>query len=306
MSSCFVCEISKDLFVKIEGDLQKQGFSFTKPPYTIFSAKKEGLSCTLYASGKLTVQGKGHEEFITFYLEPEILGNLSFSHPEISVDLTPRIGIDEAGKGDVFGPLCIGGVYADEKTIPALIKLGIKDSKRLSDETVIKKSREIANLCPHKVLAIHPEKYNELYEKFFNLNHLLAWGHATVIETLYQQTGCDRATIDQFGHESLVENALRKKALNIRLHQRHRGEEDVVVAAASIMARAKFLESLQKLGEPYELSIPKGASKEVSLFCKRLFQSHGVTALEKTSKMHFKTVQEAMGHFTSSNDSMKY
>jgi ribonuclease HIII len=220
------------------------------------------------------------------------LENLSYSHPETLVDMTPRIGVDEAGKGDVFGPLCVGGVFADEKTVPLLVKLGVRDSKRLSDETVLKMSSEITRICAHKVLVLHPEKYNELYEKFFNLNHLLAWGHATVIETLYEQTKCDNATIDQFTHEPLVENALRKKALNIRLFQRPRAEEDVVVAAASIIARAKFLESLKKLGEPYDLLLPKGASRETALVCQKLFRTHGLSALQKTVKIHFKTVQE--------------
>lgn len=293
MTNCFVCEISRNLFSRLETDLKGQGFSFTAPPYTIFSAKKEGISCTLYASGKFTVQGKAKDDFIKFYLEPSILGNLSYSYPEtMLLEVKPHIGIDEAGKGDIFGPLCIGGVYADEKMIKELVKMGICDSKKLSDESVLKKSFEIARLCPHKVLAIHPEKYNELYEKFFNLNHLLAWGHATVIQTLYEQTGCDTVTIDQFGHESLVANALKKKALNIRLTQRHRGEEDVVVAAASIMARAKFLESLKRLGDPYDILLPKGASKEVNVMCQKLFRSHGLAVLQKTAKMHFKPVQE--------------
>jgi ribonuclease HIII len=295
MTNCFVCEITRDRFKQLEIDLKGQGFTFTIPPYTIFSAKKQGISCTLYSSGKFTVQGKDKDDFIKFYLEPSILGNLSYSHPETMIkDCTPHIGIDEAGKGDIFGPLCVGGVYADEKMITELVKMGICDSKKLSDETVLKKSLEIAKLCPYKVLVMHPEKYNELYEKFFNLNHLLAWGHATVIETLYEQTGCNSVIIDQFGHESLVQNALKKKALNIRLTQRHRGEEDVVVAASSIMARAKFLESLKRLGEPYDVLLPKGASKEVNLMCQKLYRSHGLSVLQKTTKMHFKPVQEIL------------
>ncbi|MBM3202207.1 MAG: ribonuclease HIII [Chlamydiae bacterium] len=292
MSNCFVCDISKELFEKIETDLSSQGFVLSKPNHTIFQAKKTGLSCTLYQSGKFTVQGKEKEDFIKFYLEPNILENLSYSHPEMLTFLEPHIGVDEAGKGDVFGPLCVASVFADEQTITTLIKIGIKDSKRLSDETVMKKSKEIMAICPHKILAIHPEKYNELYEKFFNLNHLLAWGHATVIDSLYQETKCDEILIDQFTHEPLVENALKRKALNLHLSKRTKAEDDVVVAAASILARAKFLELLAKLGEPYHLALPKGASKETAKVCKDLYKTHGIEALQKTSKIHFKTVQE--------------
>lgn len=248
----------------------------------------------MYTSGKFTVQGKEKDEFIQHYLEPEILKEFSFSYPELSTDMTPRIGVDEAGKGDVFGSLCIAGVYADEKKIQELLKLKIQDSKRLSDSSVLAKYKQIINICPYKALTIHPEKYNELYKRFFNLNHLLAWGHATVIDNLFQQTGCQKAIVDQFGHESLVENAVRKKGLNIELTQRHKGEEDVVVAAASIVARAHFLESLEKLGNQFNVTLPKGASNQVISIGRRLTSSHGPGILEKTAKMHFKTIQDIL------------
>src|SRR5580693_626798 len=106
----FVATIDLALADKLREDLVGQGFELTKPPYTLFSAQKTGVSCTLYTSGKLTVQGKGKDEFIAFYLEPEILKKLAYTHPELGVDMTARIGIDEAGKGDFFGPLCIAGV----------------------------------------------------------------------------------------------------------------------------------------------------------------------------------------------------
>ncbi|MFS8563117.1 MAG: DUF3378 domain-containing protein [Rhabdochlamydiaceae bacterium] len=98
MTSSFIATIDLSLAAKMQGDLLEQGFTFTTPPYTVFSAQKQGVSCTLYTSGKLVVQGKEKEEFITFYLEPEILQQLSFSYPELGVDMEARIGVDEAGK----------------------------------------------------------------------------------------------------------------------------------------------------------------------------------------------------------------
>ncbi len=121
-NSHFVATISLDLAEKLKTDLVEQGFEITRPPYTLFSALK-GVSCTLYASGKLTVQGKAMDEFIAFYLEPHILQSLAYSYPQTQVNLKAHIGIDESGKGDFFGPLCIAGVQADEAKVKELLSL---------------------------------------------------------------------------------------------------------------------------------------------------------------------------------------
>lgn len=197
--ACFVAKIDLSLADKLQGDLIAQGFEITKPPYTLFSALKKGISCTLYTSGKITVQGKDREEFITFYLEPEILKDLKFSYPEAHVDMTARIGIDEAGKGDFFGPLCIAGVQASESEIKKLLSIGVRDSKTMSDTTILKMHVKIKEIAHHSIIRIFPEKYNELYENFRNLNQLLAWGHAKAISELVKKTECTEVIIDKFG-----------------------------------------------------------------------------------------------------------
>jgi len=290
----FVTTIDVALGDKLKRDLYDQGFELSTPPYTIFSAKKKGVSCTLYLSGKLTVQGKQKEEFITFYLEPEILKDLSFTHPQSQADLTPRIGIDEAGKGDFFGPLCIAGVFADEAGIEKLAELGVRDSKGMQDKVILTMASKIRSQFPHKIIRLFPLKYNELYEKFKNLNHLLAWGHASTIEELVQNTGCRKVIIDQFASEHVVENALKRKALEVDLTQRHRGEQDLVVAAASILARAAFVEGIDQLGKMIEMTLPKGASALVIKAGKQVVSRHGQEILRKLCKLHFKTLSEVL------------
>ncbi len=295
--SCFVATIDLKLAEKLRSDLIEQGFKLATPPYTLFAAQKNGISCTLYSSGKLTVQGKGMEDFIHFYLEPEILGTLAFSYPEVQeakVDLKPHIGIDEAGKGDFFGPLCIAGVYADEAKIKDLLKIGVKDSKTMSDKTILELKFKIQKICPYSVVRLFPKKYNELYGKFRNLNRLLAWGHATAIAELVEKTGCIDVTIDQFASEDVVENALKQKKLSTHLTQRHKGESDPVVAAASILARAAFVEGIAKLGDEVGLVLPKGASKQVTAAGKALVSKHGPGILETVAKLHFKTREEVL------------
>lgn len=291
----FVATVDVNIADKLKKDLVDQGFEISIPAYTIFSAKKKGVSCTLYQSGKLMVQGKEMAEFIEFYLEPQILGSFSFSYQELDLDTTARIGIDESGKGDFFGPLCVAGLYAEGPAVAQLKKLGVKDSKALSDSTIIKIGNKIRTEYVHHIVRINPSKYNELYAQFKNLNHLLAWGHATAIEQLVARTGCHHVIVDQFADERVVQRALNRKKMEVNLFQRHRAEEDLVVAGASILARQTFLEALAQLSEKYKIKIPKGASAEVIKVGKKLVEEYGSEILEQTGKMHFKTLDVILG-----------
>ncbi|MCF7806214.1 MAG: ribonuclease HIII [Simkaniaceae bacterium] len=294
MADCFVTQMDLSLKDKLKSDLLSQGFEFFEPPYTIFSAKRNGIVVCLYKSGKLTVQGKNKNEFISYYLEPEILKDFSYNYPEVHIDFTPRIGIDEAGKGDFFGPLSIAGLYASEKCIKTLMTLGVKDSKSMSDNAICKVAKEIQKQCDYSCVTIFPEKYNELYATFKNLNALLAWGHATAIDNLVKKTGCTYVKIDQFAGEHYVEKAVEKKHLEISLHQQHRGESDIVVAGASILARYAFLEGLKKLSEEYRFELPKGASAKVIELGRAFVRKFGNEALARVSKTHFKTTQSVL------------
>ncbi len=292
--SCFVVQIDLERAEKLRAGLESQGFTLTQPPYTLFQGKKKGVSCTLYTSGKLTVQGSEMKEFIEFYLEPEILHVFAFGYENLSADLTPRMGVDEAGKGDFFGPLSVAGVYADEKQIPLLGKMGVKDSKKLNDRTIIEIAHKIRKECAYHIVQIGPKRYNELYAQFGNLNLLLGWGHATVIENLIDKTGCTRVIIDKFAAEYIVESALKKKKREATLIQRTHAEEDLVVAAASILARANFLEGMAKLEEMWHLPFPKGAGPKIKEVGRLLVKKHGREILQEVAKVHFKTSREIL------------
>ncbi len=291
----FVTTINIKIADKLKQDLIDQGFEIENPPYTLFSAKKKGISCTLYQSGKLVVQGKNMAEFLEFYLEPQILGTFKFSYQDLDIDTTSRIGIDESGKGDFFGPLCVAGVQAEGTAITQLKKLGVKDSKTLSDSSIIKIGNKIRAEYVHHIVKINPAKYNGLYAQFKNLNHLLAWGHATVIEQLVAQTHCNNVIVDQFADERVVLQALHRKKMDVNLTQRHRAEEDLVVAAASILARQAFIEALAQLSEKYKIELPKGASSLTIQAGKKMVQEYGSEVLEQVGKLHFKTLDAILG-----------
>ena len=199
------------------------------------------------------------------------------------------IGTDESGKGDYFGGLAVAGVMVDESTASKLRKLGVKDSKKLSDSRVGVLSTSIKEICPHSVVSIGPEKYNELYSKLRNLNRLLAWAHARVIENLLESVRCELVIADKFGDERYIEKALMEKGKQIRLEQRKKAESDPAVAGASILARDMFLEELKNTGEQIGTVLPKGAGPQVEVVARDLVKKYGEDVLEKIAKVHFKT-----------------
>jgi ribonuclease HIII len=183
--------------------LEETGFTFSSKPYTIFFAQKNRLSVAVYEKGpKLLLQGKGIEDFVSFELEPKILrearlGYDEVHHPEA---FEPHFGIDESGKGDFFGPLVIAGAYTDRELARKFLENGIQDSKRIGSDARIralaKMIRQVTDGA-FDVVLIGPERYNVLYQKFGNLNTLLGWGHARVIENLLaKKPGCPRALSD--------------------------------------------------------------------------------------------------------------
>lgn len=299
--SIFVTTLDLKLSKKMLTDLTEQNFEITTPLHTVFSAKKKGISCTFYKSGKVTVQGKGMAEFLEFYLEPEILGTFTANYKHVDLGDTSQevdhIGIDESGKGDFFGPLCVAGVYSSAKDLPKLKALGVRDSKTLTDAAIVVIGKKIKLEFQHHIVKINPQKYNELYDQFKNLNKLLAWGHATTIEQLVLKTDCHNVIIDQFASEDVVITALKRKKLEVNLTQRHRGEEDLVVAAASILARLTFLEGLEILGKKFDCVLTKGASKATIATGKKIYSRYGMEGLQETGKLHFKTLDAITGNF---------
>lgn len=210
-----------------------------------------------------------------------------------------RIGIDESGKGDYFGPLVIAAVFVDSTTQGELRLMEVRDSKKISDGRVLEMAPDIKTICPHSVIAIGPQRYNELYAKIKNLNRLLAWGHAKALETLLERgITCERAISDQFGDERLILSALQEKGQKITLEQRPKAESDLAVAAASILARAEFLIRLKRLSSEVGTTLPKGASPAVELAAKMVVKKHGQERLGSVAKLHFKTTKAVLASVT--------
>lgn len=208
--------------------------------------------------------------------------------------LWPRMGTDESGKGDYFGPLVVAGVCVrDEAEAALLAERGIKDSKKVSDGRAKQLAAEVQRLCPCEVVRISPQKYNELYEKIGNLNKLLAWGHARVIENLLERVACAHVLSDQFGDERFLRSALMKKGSQVVIEQRPRAEEDIAVAAASIVARAHFLRDLEALSRRCGISLPKGAT-HVKDVARQVVVEKGKDELGQVAKLHFRSTKQVL------------
>jgi ribonuclease HIII len=284
---------------KLRGILLADGYKFEPKPYTLFYAAKDKLNVAVYEKGpKVVLQGKGTQDFVTFRLEPEILGEAKIGYEDVHNPemFTPHFGIDESGKGDFFGPLVIAGCYTDRGIAHKLMDAGIQDSKKIGSD---KRIRELAAIirrtqgAVHNVVCIGPERYNEIYAKTRNLNRFLAWGHARVIENLLEiRPDCPRALSDQFANPALIKRALMEKGRQIQLEQRTKAESDVAVAAASILAREAFIDWMHSTSQKMEVTIPRGASALVKQVGRGLIAKHGPEILRQLAKTHFKTASE--------------
>ena len=297
--------LTQEQATKLRALLEVIGFEFSPKEYTLFFAQKNRLSVAVYEKGpKVLVQGRGVEEFVQFELEPKILGEAKLGYEQVHSPemFEPHFGVDESGKGDFFGPLVIAGVYVDHGIARKLLDAGVQDSKRIGSDARIRALAQLIRKTASgliETVLIGPQKYNELYEKFGNLNKLLGWGHARVIENLLaKKPDCPRALSDQFADARVIEQSLLRHGRKIDIKQRTKAESDIAVAAASILAREAFINWLERRGKELGLRLERGASANVKETAKKVVEMSGPGALREVAKVHFRTANEvAPNHY---------
>lgn len=280
---------------RIRARLEEDGWSVGPAEHAHWSARRDGTTVVHYRSGKLLVQGKHAEDFVaTWFDELGILeGPPAGSEDEVT---EPIIGVDESGKGDYFGPLVVAAMLVRPEDAAVLRTLGARDSKEVGDTEALDVAKQIHDAWPEQcaVVAIGPERYNEMHAEFGgNLNRLLAWGHATAVETVLRARPCKRVLSDQFGNPKLVRDALLRKGIDVKLEQRPRAESHPAVAAASLLARARFLRELRRLGESEGVKLPKGAGTPVDQAAREIYRTRGMEGLARVAKVHFRTTEKA-------------
>ncbi len=279
---------------KVLGDaLTAAGFRFGSLAHAQWQARGEGVVASLYNSGKLVVQGPGAEAFRARFLQMGI-AVAGKSHPG-DAELPPAansLGSDEAGKGDTFGPLCVVAVAVDAAAAEELARAGVADSKTLSDARVLALAEHFAARLPHEARVLQPAEYNAAWAAAGrNVNKLLAQLHVDCLTQLHERTGFTIAVVDRFAAESPVRAALAKRAPKLRVTEVPRAERHLATAAASVLARAAFVEGVGKLEQFAATDLPLGSGSPVGPALRRYVEIHGVAALGQVAKLHFKNVQ---------------
>ena len=299
----FTFELTEDqqelaLGIMVNGNYRKR-----EVPYSLWSIEGDHFNATLYEKErhgrrKLCVQGSKAEDFVLFTLEPNVLGAATLGYEEVLNPeiYAPHAGSDESGKGDYFGPLVVCCAYTDENLSREMIKLGVKDCKKMTDKAVLSVGSSLRRLlgpAGYSIVKLGPAAYNRLYAKMKNINRMLAWAHGTAIEELLEkQPLCRRVVVDQFAPtEATVARALKARGKASRVEQRHKAESDIAVAAASVIAREIFIRAVMEMGE----DIPKGSSDpKVRELAQLKVASEGPKWIMNNCKAHFQTTDKVL------------
>jgi ribonuclease HIII len=298
----YTITLDSDQMEKLESICDKRMYGYYHVDHSLFAFKApyEQVNIVAYKSGKVVIQGKGTEAFVQNILEAEVtgqplMGYEEFHNPEW---YEPHAGVDEAGKGDLFGPLVSCCVIADGDMVRHWQAEGVKDSKSLTDASILRLEKIILRtkgVVVKKTFA-NMNRYNELMSKpGANLNKLLAWYHARSIASALEQRTVEWGLLDQFSKAPLTQQQLKKDGVDFNLKMRTKAESDPVVAAASICARSEFVRQLRKLSTEFGEELKKGAGAPVKKQGEELVAKLGGHRLKDFAKVHFKTAYEVLG-----------
>jgi ribonuclease HIII len=269
-------------------------------PYARFAFKGPKVNVTAYTSGKVVVAGKNTEDFVQNVIEAEVTGAPKLGYDEVLHPdwFEPHAGLDESGKGDLFGPVVAATVIADGDAVQAWLKAGVRDSKTIVDAQILKLD-DLIRATPGVVVETcyyGMTKYNEVMARpYASLNRLLAWQHATALQEALKKKWVPRGLLDQFSKEPLVQRELKKKGVErFVLAMRTKAEEDPVVAAASIVARAEFVRGMAALSRKFGDKLQKGAGAAAKAQAALLIRKFGARALGDFAKLHFRTCYEVV------------
>ncbi len=252
-----------------------------------------GSVATLYSSGKLVLQGGESFTKTIAYIK---------GSSEQDVEVIPHIGVDEVGKGDYFGPLVVVACFVDEDFVEKISYLGFDDSKKFSDEKIIDLYSRVKDYPYYYPIVLYPTLYDDAIKEFNNLSLVLAKQHTKCIENGLEDLKskdieCKRVVIDQFSSsKNRILDELGTMGKQVEIVQFHKGESDIAVAAASIIARGIFLEEMEKMSREYGFKFPKGASNVIEPG-KEFVQRFGQEKLREVAKISFKTTKKVLSLF---------
>lgn len=298
--STYTVKLDGGQMEKLRGILDSRGWTPFDVAYARFAFRGPDCNVTAYTSGKVVIAGKGTEDFVLHTVETEVtgaprLGYDAVLHPDW---FEPHAGLDESGKGDFFGPVIAATVIADPAAIQDWVQAGVKDSKRLAESQIVKLDERIRGTAGAVARTCYcgMAKYNERMSRpGANLNRLLAWQHATALADALAQKPVPWGLLDQFSEQPLTQRELERKGLkDFELKMRTKAEEDPVVAAASVVARAEYVRQMHALSRRFGARLQKGAGPLVKQQAHEIVRRFGARALGEFAKLHFRTAYEVV------------
>ena len=299
-----VIQLPKKRIIELQQFYQKELLN-KNIPYIQFVAKKAGTTITAYTSGKILFQGANAEQEASRWQSDISAAPTTASKKKQTTSVLPKnlaelsfIGSDEVGNGSYFGPLIVCAVYADKDNLSSLKQLGVKDSKMLTDNDIRQLAPKIKKIVPFKLLEVTPSKYNQIQPKY-NAVHMKVVLHNQAIRLLLEQIGPiqpEGILIDQFTPESNYRKYLKseKFAVTEKLYFVTKGEQyHLAVAAASILCRAQFLESLETGSKEVGVTLPSGAGTKSDQVAATILRKGGLELLGQYAKLHFANTQKA-------------
>jgi ribonuclease HIII len=304
---------------KVNEELKKElteHFKYTKrektPAYAVFQADEADTVVTLYESGKVVFQGVSADIDASLWkqrqkhLDPTLDIKEKNSDQkekkdkkEIYVDPkiynSSAIGSDEVGTGDYFGPIVVTAAYVSKENIPFLEKLGVKDSKKLTDEKIMEIVPDIIKTIPYESIVLSNKEYNNYYNEDFNMNKIKAILHNKVLLKMKAKNfDIDYIIVDEFAKMYVYYNYLKDSSEVCKgITFLTKGEErSLAVACASLISRYIFLEEFNKLGEKVDTFLPKGASNKVDEIGVKIVNKYGIEKLKEVAKFNFKNTEK--------------
>ena len=264
-------------------------FQTTPPQYAKWQLKPENCVITCYTSGKTVFQGKDANVYAAAFMQgQDEIPNAA------TTNQYPQAGSDEVGTGDYFGPVCVCASYVTQDNVDFLIKLGVRDSKQMSDADMLKIGPLLMERIPHSLLIVPPQKYNRVHESN-NLNAIKAKLHNQAYINLAKKIELPSfKIIDQFTPETSYYRYLQNEPQIIRgIHFETKAEDKYLsVAVGSIISRYGFLKTWEEMEKKYNMTLPKGSGDKVDIVAQAFVERYGFERLGEIAKLHFKNTEK--------------
>ena len=264
-------------------------FQTTPPQYAKWQLKPENCVITCYTSGKTVFQGKDANVYAAAFMQgQDEIPNTA------TTNQYPQAGSDEVGTGDYFGPVCVCASYVTHDDVDFLIKLGVRDSKQMSDADMLKIGPLLMERIPRSLLIVLPQKYNRVHESN-NLNAIKAKLHNQAYINLAKKIELPSfKIIDQFTPETSYYRYLKNEPQIIHgIHFETKAEDKYLsVAVGSIISRYGFLKTWEEMEKKYNMTLPKGSGDKVDIVAQAFVERYGLERLGEIAKLHFKNTEK--------------